>query len=187
MTKIEKATKLIANGQWVETDRAWLEGLDDAKLDRMLTPAAPVANAAPAQPAAAPAAAPAPAPVANAAPAAPAPAKPLSVDEYIANAPAELRDSMRQSMAWAAQQKAELIERITANANCPFSKEFLGAKDVAELQGLAAMVAPAAPVANGQPEMFRQPVYFGQAGGPVGNAAGHVEEPLMPVVMNFDK
>lgn len=113
------------------------------------------------------------------------PAAPQTAEEYIANAPAAIRDVLTNGMAVHEAEKGKCIAVIMANKKNAFTKEFLATKGLAELQGLAAMAAPEATTQQAAPAMF----FGGQAtpaGVPVANAATE-EEPLLMPQMNFEK
>jgi hypothetical protein len=110
---------------------------------------------------------------------------PVTMEAYVAQAPAEFRDVLINGLAAHNAQKDELIAKITANAGNKFTEEFLATKPLQELQGLAALCGDAAPTTPaGTPPMF----YGGQGtlpGGPVGNQGEVTETPLVAPVMNF--
>jgi hypothetical protein len=63
-------------------------------------------------------------------------AKPVTVDEYIANAPPEVADVLRQAIADHRQKKAQLVQSLLSNKRCRFTQEQLEAKSVSELEQL---------------------------------------------------
>jgi hypothetical protein len=146
MAKKDLIDAAIQSGKFLETERTFLEGLDDARLSAFVPPAAPAPQA--------PAPAPAPAPVAPTAQApapAPAPAKPVTVEEYLASAPPELQDTLRVGLQTHNSQKQALIATILANKANTFPAERLNTMVFGDLQALAAFAqapAPQAPMAN---------------------------------------
>ncbi len=122
---------LIANDatQWAEEDREVLANMDPSTLAKMAPIEAEV------EPAPAQVEEPAEEPVAE------QPAAPVTMEEYVAQAPAEFQDVIRNGLAAHEQAKAQLIETITANDANQFSKEFLQTKGLQELEGLAAIAA----------------------------------------------
>lgn len=141
---------LIANalGIFTEDERESLMAMEEAPLESALARLNALAEKD----------AVAPAPVAEEAP---APAGTPTTEEYIAAAPPEIRDVLANSLAVHNAQKAELIATITANAANKFSSEYLATKPLPELQGLAALAAPATkPVTNG---LYGVPMFAGQA------------------------
>lgn len=63
-----------------------------------------------------------------------------SVEEYLAAAPAGIRETLTVMHSHCESRKASLVETLAASENCPFTKEQLSAKDVNELENLAAWV-----------------------------------------------
>lgn len=152
---------LIANAEtaWGEDHREQLMATDDAILQVLGDHSAP-----------------APAEATEATP---------TVDQYIANAPAQIGDVLRNALATQAAQKQALIAQITANAKNPFSAEFLSTKPVEELQGLAALATPDEQAAPASVPMFR-----GAAGAaaPLTNASEAAPaEPLLVPTLNFQE
>jgi len=176
-----------SNGLLVEADRERLMAFSEAQLAQMSltknkqepgaapqTPPAPVTPPAPAVAA--------PAPVDNkdkapATPAVPEVKKPVTVNEYIAGAPAEIQDVLRNSMSVYDEEKNRLIEGILQNKNHGFTKDDLGNRPIGELRNLARLAA------GPEAKPTVRPNYAGQA--PVDNTAGAGEEPLGVPTMNF--
>lgn len=182
MTKAQRIAALIANTAtpWTDSDKPALEDMPEdvlAKLEpKADAPAAPTPTPAPAQP------------TANTGTPAPAqPVAPVTVDAYIAQAPAGIQEVLRNGVAVLEAQKADLIGRITANASNRFSKEWLATLPVDQLQGMAALCSPA-PTANaGHPPMFNNYALAGGAA-PVQNAgAVPAGEVLLLPSMDFSK
>jgi hypothetical protein len=129
MERKEQIDGLIANKKttFTEDDRKWLETLDDcsfarvAKLVDELTPVVNEPNE--------------PAPV----PKTPETPKPQTVDEYIANAPGEVADVLKESMRMRSERKENLIRGILGNAANVWTEDELKAKGVGELEKIAAM------------------------------------------------
>jgi len=173
--------QLIANDSspWTEEDREALMKMSEPKLAAIVGNIKPVeaepkkpGDAAPAQPAAAPKA-----PEQNAQPAAPAANAEPTVEQYIANAPAGMRDMLAAGLAAHNAEKEKLVAAITANKRNLFSPAQLNAKDLAELKALAMLAQ--------EPQLkgAAVPSYLGMAEpAPVGNQA---EEPLVMEVMYF--
>jgi hypothetical protein len=122
MLKEQLITNLIACDRtpFKEEHRAMLNGLTECDLKLLQAD-----NFKPAAPAA---------PIANAE----AP-KPVNVDEYIQNAPAEVASALRGMMDRESAAKTALIEKIVANEGCPFTKEDLQSRDMTELQKIAGL------------------------------------------------
>lgn len=179
MDKSKMILAILAAGAtsgWSETDRPMLDKLTENQVKSIHEGL--VKNAAPA-PVPAPAAAPAPAPAnivpmpapAPAAAPAPAPATvtangnpgPLSMEQYIAQAPGAIREVLQNGVSAYNTEKASLIENITKNPRCAFTKEDLGNRPLGELRQIAALAVPE-PTQN-------YANYGGLAPTPVGNAA----------------
>jgi len=181
--------KIIGNAAagFAEADRSKLEALSEAQLTAIAngigsSAPAPATNAAPAPAPAAPAPAPAaaaPAPVANATPA-PAPAAPQTVEDYINRAPAGMAEVLRNGMSAYNTEKEALIAQLTANANCPYSKEDLGNRPLGELRNLVRLAGAEAPAATPAP-------HFGGMAPVPATTNAEVEEPLAMPTMNFGK
>lgn len=179
---------IAANAGWTEADRPALAGLADAVLEKIKVPGAvpaPAANAgtvtaaAPLIPAQVIQPSPTAAPVGN--------GGPMTVDQYLANAPAEIRGVLTDMTLAANAERARLVTAITAYPRNTFPKEVLERTPVANLRAIAALIPPAAEtgfaplVGEGAPT-----VNFGPAAGvapgnymaPVANAATGYGEPL---------
>ncbi len=109
------------------------------------------------------------------------PAQPLTAEEYVANAPAEIRDMLETGLNSCKAERTRLVTEITANKANIFSKEVLMNKSLSELQGIAALAKTSAPAKS-------SPTFAGQGGvAPVGNAEAKPEEPLVAPALNFEK
>lgn len=105
--------------------------------------------------------------------------KEVTVEAYIANAPAGIRDMLMSGIKSHEDEKAKCIKVITANKANTFSEAFLKTKGLAELKGLAQLAAV-------QPSTENTPIPMFQGMCEVtGNATA--EEPLDLPVMNFGK
>jgi hypothetical protein len=83
--------------------------------------------------------------------------KQMTEEEFWNMAPPSLRMQHNQLQAAAEAQKKEIVQVILANANNPFTEEFLMAKpDINELRGMAMLC-------GGGPEPI--PMFHGGAGG----------------------
>lgn len=127
MNREEIVKGLIANEatQYTEDDKEWLMTLDDCKLQKM-TPKEPVQNKQPE-------------PTVNRdeADEGKEPEKEVTLDKYIANAPAELRDSLRLMHKRSEAEKDSLVKALMANKRNKFSEEQLRDKSNEELSALA--------------------------------------------------
>ncbi len=176
MNKKELVDKIIGNSTgWAESDREDLMTMKEERLNRLASkPATTNKETTVPAPAPAPAVVPAPAP-ANVIPM-PAPAKPVTMEEYIAAAPAGVQDVLRNSLEMHNEEKVRLIGLITENKSNIFTKEELGNKPLGELKKLACLVAT--------PEQVTRPAnYSGMAPTPSTNAK--VEAPLTIPTINF--
>jgi len=174
-TQKEKVDGIIAaNAGWAETDRAALMAYNDKQLDIVVNGITPPATPPPVAPPVTPPAAPpvVPPPVTPS-----APPKVVNVQEYVDNAPPEVREVLRNSMQSLNEEKTKLVDVILANESNEFAKEELNTRPLGELRKLARLSAATSETA--------QASYAGMA--PVGNATTSGEAPLEIPVMNFDK
>lgn len=106
--------------------------------------------------------------------------KVVTMQEYVNSAPPEIREVLTSGLNTLAQKKAGLIAEITANKTNIFSKEYLEARSVQELEGIAALAR--VPATN----QVALPYYGGQAPTPLGNTTAK-PEPLPLPQMNWEK
>jgi len=164
-TKLVDALITYAATQWEEGDRDALMALDEGALAKM----APVAIKAPATD------------EEEAEPKAPAAVTPVTMEQYVAAAPAEYRDVLQNGLVAHKAAKDTLIAQITANTANKFSPEFLATKGLAELQGLAALAArPEATVTTGS-----MPMFTGAATPASAPVINEEEAPLVPPSLDF--
>lgn len=176
-----------SNGVWGEGDREWLNAQTDARLKQLTanlkaeteadkpTESKPKTDTTPAA---------TPAPVGNTTLASTpvhAP-KTVSVNDYVANAPPEIRDMLATGLRAHAAEKAKLVSQITANAKNKFTAEQLNAKDLSELQAIAALAVNEQRPAN-------PTTYAGLADAFSANTAGGTGEikPLPLPSLSFEK
>lgn len=107
------------------------------------------------------------------------PKKELSVQEYLANMPLEMRDVYTEGMQARNAKREELVKTITANESNIFTEDQLRTKSTAELAGIAAL-ARKADIAN--------PVinWAGNAGGPPASNKKDMPEGLELPVLSFE-
>lgn len=106
----------------------------------------------------------------------------LTTEEYINNAPPEIREVLTNGLAAHEAEKAKLIDTITANKANAFTKEFLATKGLGELRGLAALAAPA----GGGHQDGRVPMFYGGAATPSAPVTNVEDDDYLPLpVMNF--
>jgi hypothetical protein len=174
MDRKEIIAALIANELTVftENDQAALEALSDEDLQRYTDKATEVEDAqALAVANAAKTGAKDITPEPDAAPAARADTPPQTADEYVANAPDEIKDMLTNGLAAHKAERATLVATITANKANTFTADQLATKDMAELKGIAALAA------------LKPANYSGQADPAV--ASNQDDEPLALPTMNF--
>lgn len=149
---------IAAKKAYDESDRPWLSKLADGQLKKIAAScgcAATADHAATTPDPAAAAASPDPAPVASAAPeptaapvasaATPAePEKPLTAEEFIAQAPGDIRPLLSNLLAGRRANEVALREKIVAQTSGALTKEYLADKPLEELETLAAATRPAA-------------------------------------------
>ncbi len=92
-----------------------------------------------------------------------APAANQSAEEYITNAPAEIRDILEEGLATRNQEKRSAIKTITANSANEFSKEELSAMPLKQLRSLAKLAANASNEEDEAPTQNRTLNFGGQA------------------------
>jgi hypothetical protein len=177
MTKAEKITALISNEltTFVEDDREWLNTLDECKLDKMV-PVAPKANTDPdpndakkkeedekkvkeaelkanaekAEKERAEAQAKAEKEASEKLAA--QKGKPQTADEFIANAPKEIKEVLGTGLTLHRTQRDEVIKQLTANVRNSFTEDELKSKTLDELKKLAELAnVPIDFTANGAP------------------------------------
>lgn len=163
MNKAEFILALIANTAWTEDDRSLLETMSEEQLKRAGTiqnvddPNADDAAKKKADETAAAKAAEAGTEAGIAAAAKAKVAETLAAnkaktaDEYINNAPEGLRDMLAIGLRAHQNEKTKVIDAITANERCSFTKEQLEGKDLGELHQIAQLlpqVANATPTTN---------------------------------------
>lgn len=95
----------------------------------------------------------------------------LTAQQYIANAPPEIRELLSNSLAEQVALKARLVKQIVSNSANPFSEAWLMQKDMNELKGLAML-------SRGGQQPQQQQVgnsYAGQGDVPMFNTAAPVQ------------
>ena len=108
-------------------------------------------------------------------------AQPKSVEEYINDAPDEMRDVLRNGLASHNADKAKLITLIVANEKNIFTKEQLEKKDLDELKALAVLAT------NSVGKKPDTPNYDGQREVPDITINQEEEEPLKQPTLNYEK
>lgn len=176
MDKKEIVDALIANMNtaWAEEHRDMLMALEDDVLTGMLAPIIALSEKITELsklPVVTPAANVVVTPAANVV------VTPKTMKQYIDEAPVEIRESLQMSVNTMNAEKTRLVNVIMANAKNTFTEEFLKAKSVDELKGIAVLAAPK------QEDSHLPAMFLGQ--GEVFNQ-GTMPEPLLLPVMNFE-
>ena len=65
--------------------------------------------------------------------------KPVTTDDYIAEAPEEIRQVLNSGLDMHRKRKAAVVSALVANDRCKFTQEQLDAKDLPELENLASL------------------------------------------------
>ena len=177
MDRKELVDNLIANevNEWSDDDREFLMNATDAQFEKM---AAEVTVEAPAVNVVTPEVTPAPAPVQNAVVVGAASIAPKAVtaNEYVQNAPAEIRDMLNAGLSSHNADRQRVIANITANDKNIFTPEQLGGKDLQELKALEALAYQApAQLPAGQKANYAGANAPG--GAPVQNTQEHLDLP----------
>ena len=143
MNREEVIAKLIANGQFEEADKSFLEGLTDERLSKF---AAPVQNTTETPETGAKAAdTPASGPAPDTKPEKPVENKdktsqvPVTAEDFLKTAPPDVRAVLEASVALRNNKRASLIEGLVANARCRFPKESLERMSDHDLENLATL------------------------------------------------
>uniref|UniRef100_A0A6M3IXL0 DUF2213 domain-containing protein n=2 Tax=viral metagenome TaxID=1070528 RepID=A0A6M3IXL0_9ZZZZ len=132
MDKTQLIAKIIANTGFGEEDQEYLAGLDEAALTKML----PVENETETKTEEKQETLSVDPPVVQE-PVAPTENKTLTVNEYIAAAPAEMQGVLMAGLEAHNAQKAALVKTIVANERNTFKPEYLNTRPLPELQAIA--------------------------------------------------
>jgi hypothetical protein len=132
---MDKALRIKAlidgsKGRFTDVDKPWLEAVPEDRLKVLETEAPPVAT-----------------PVANAAaPVKPEEPKPLTLDQYVAAAPAEIREALTAGVKANAEKRQAVIKALKDTKRCTFTDEQLAAMSLEQLEQLRALAGTAEPV-----------------------------------------
>lgn len=174
MDKKKVIDGLIANekNKFCEDDRKWLDSLKEEQFDKIVL----FTNQDPEKkPEEEPTKPPEPKPTDPPEPTTPEPKpegneQPVTVDEYIAKAPAEVASFLTRAVAAENEKKEVLVKELVANKRCKFTEEQLKAKDVGELEQLAELANVAVDFtgrtgasATKEPEAMTMPPTFEKA------------------------
>lgn len=105
--------------------------------------------------------------------------KPKTTNEWLAEAPPEVQQVVRNAMRREQAEKDGLIETIISNERNAFTKEDLNAMSIDQLEKLSALAVKEDTID------LRRPNYAGAAGGVTNRSKVEAPEPLMVPVMNF--
>lgn len=107
-----------------------------------------------------------------------------TVDQFIANAPADMQEVLREGIQTLGAEKARLIKVITTNKANTFKPEYLQGKQLGELRAIAALAKGSEPVRT----LASGNAYLGMGdAAPVENASQEEDEPLVMPTINFGK
>lgn len=176
----EKVTALIANekSNYIDEDKEWLEGMEEKQLDKIIANVGITEDAEKSLVTAA---------VEKAFNEAiesgnmvkvekkdPDKNKPPTVDDFIANAPAEMQDVLQGGLDMHREKKVALVAQILANEQNKFTQIELEGKGVSELGNIAALI-PLAKSENGNEVSY--------AANSAGDPGASKEEPMeMPIL-----
>jgi len=167
MNRKDKVTALIANGSFTEEDREMLEGMSDASFERIDTLATNAASAQkqekdePKDDSKNQVAANADTP------------KVPTLDEYISNAPEEVRTVINEGISSLNKEKTDLITSIVANKNNSFEEAELKVMSLNQLRKMASL-------ATNQETRERKPYAQPMGDAPRAHNSGSVEGLSVP-------
>jgi len=98
--------------------------------------------------------------------------KKMSANQWMAQAPPELRRLVANAQKVEAEQREQLISTIVANENCPLSAEELGSRSLEDLKAFAAMATVNSSSGNYD--------FMGAGGAPVVNRSADVKPLPLP-------
>lgn len=99
------------------------------------------------------------------------PAKPVTLNQFLTQAPPEVRALLTNALKVEQEQKDQLIEQITDNEHNEFNPEYLKQQDLPMLKALAKLANNSQPEQSLATNRFLHADYSGAAG-PIGNAGG---------------
>jgi hypothetical protein len=136
MDREEMVAQLIAGGKWNEEDAEFLKNLEDSHFAKVvaLSQEPPVVEAPKVE------APKAEAPKTNETKVEePKPAVPMTLEAYIAQAPAEVRSVLNRAVARDQAVKDSLVTGLKANPRCKFNETELKGMDISQLEKLATL------------------------------------------------
>jgi len=134
MDREEQIATLIKGGKWNEGAREFLTNLEDETFQHIVALSQDATEAE-----------------------APKPAKPVTLEEYVAGAPVEVRSVLTRAIARDQAVKSGIVNSLKANSRCKFNEAELNSMDISSLEKMAALaqvevdyagVAGAAPKTN---------------------------------------
>ncbi len=140
MDRKERIDALIANekSNWTEEDRDFLIEIDDSRFEKVVPAVNEEEASAEEKPAEeAKEEKPAEEKPAEAEPKDNGEEKPQTTEEYIANAPEGMRDTLQRSVARDKSIQTGLVTALVANKRCKFTEDQLNVKSIEELQTLS--------------------------------------------------
>lgn len=105
--------------------------------------------------------------------------KPMSVEEFVENAPPEIKDYLQEGLDANKQTRSALIRTITSNERNEFSEKYLKDQPTKTLRSLAKLAT--------KEKEKEEPVANFEGMGEVPNKEEESEEALVAPTMNFDK
>jgi len=110
----------------------------------------------------------------------------LTVEDYVANAPPEIRDMLQAGLESHNRDRQSLIDVVVGNEKNIFSSDELNVKPISELKALAALASQA--VVENNSEEKPLPNYSGAIGAAAAPVANSEEEaPLLIPTINWDE
>jgi hypothetical protein len=151
LNKKELIDSLIANEKTIltETDREWLDKLEVNQLEKMIPKAEEKPPATQSAQTETKQEAKTEQPAVN--------SKPQTTEEWLAAAPSEIREVFVNSLNDEKKRRDKMIETLTANAQCAFSKEELQAFNAVQLERLCDSLAVNNYSGKGGPRGNRKP------------------------------
>jgi len=134
MDREEQIATLIKGGKWNEGAREFLTNLEDETFQHIVALSQDATEAE-----------------------APKPAKPVTLEEYVAGAPVEVRSVLTRAIVRDQAVKSGIVNSLKANSRCKFNEAELNSMDISSLEKMAALaqvevdyagVAGAAPKTN---------------------------------------
>jgi len=166
--------QLISKGLCAEEDRAEYMKMGEAQLKKLSTIQVSNANPPVVDPP----------PVVPPAVITPPAVRPMTSQEWLDAAPADMRNDLLNKRKADETEKNHLVEQLVANAKCPFDKPYLDERSIEELQGLMLMAGTdTTDVHNAA--TARRPIFKGASGAPSAGPAAQVTVLELPATPKF--